>query len=95
VIGICGGLPGDWDTSKLYQPTTAAVLHLAGANDEFYPPSRVEGYAERLGMRTNSVEFYIHDAGHEIVPSMREDVRAWLKSQISQPATKVKSQIWG
>ena len=96
VIGICGGLPGDWGTSELYQPTKAAVLHLAGANDEFYPPSRVEGYAERLGMRAKSVELHVHDAGHEIVPSMREDVRAWLESrQERAPAGKSKSQIWG
>src|SRR4051794_3917269 len=37
VIGICGGLPGDWETSPLYQPTGAAVFHLAGEHDEFYP----------------------------------------------------------
>src|ERR1700730_2016410 len=25
VIGICGGIPGDWETSALYQPTKAGV----------------------------------------------------------------------
>src|SRR5918911_2782275 len=28
VVGICGGLPGDWDTSELYKQSTASVLHL-------------------------------------------------------------------
>src|SRR5882672_11015544 len=28
VIGICGGLPGDWEDGN-YQPVKAAVLHLA------------------------------------------------------------------
>ena len=27
VVGICGGLPGDWETSEGYKPTNAAVFH--------------------------------------------------------------------
>jgi phospholipase/carboxylesterase len=80
VIGICGGIPGDWETSENYQPTQAAVLHLAGTRDEYYPPSRVADYEEQLRMRAQSVEFKSYDAAHEIVPSMREDVSAWLKA---------------
>ena len=78
VIGICGGLPGDWETSEAYTPTHAAVLHLTGAKDEFYPPSRVSDYEERLRLRTGDVEFKSYDAAHEIVEEMREDVRGWL-----------------
>jgi phospholipase/carboxylesterase len=78
VIGICGGIPGDWETSETYKPTNAAVLHLAGTNDEFYPPARVSDYEERLRMRAQNLEFRSYDAAHEIVPAMREDVRAWL-----------------
>jgi phospholipase/carboxylesterase len=95
VIGMCGGLPGDWEKSELYQPTTASVLHLAGARDEFYPPSRVETYPERLRMRASNVEFYTYDAAHEIVPPMREDIKNWLKAQAHQVAEKSKTQIWG
>lgn len=81
VIGICGGLPGDWETNPLYQPTKAAILHLAGTRDEFYPPSRVEDYAARLRLRALDVEFNSYDAAHEITESMRRDVRAWLGKQ--------------
>ena len=42
-IGICGGLPGDWETSDLYKETAAAVFHLAGERDEYYPPARASG----------------------------------------------------
>jgi phospholipase/carboxylesterase len=80
VIGICGGLPGDWETSEAYQPTGAAVFYLAGTKDEYYPPSRVVDYAERLRLRAASVETKNYDAGHEIVPAMRDDLRAWLIS---------------
>lgn len=78
VIGICGGIPGDWETSALYRPTQAAVLHLAGTRDEFYSPSRVVDYEERLRLRAVNVEFKSYDAEHEITPAMRADVRTWL-----------------
>ncbi len=81
VIGICGGLPGDWEVSELYKPAATAVFHLAGARDEFYGPSRVSDYAERLRVRAREVEFKSYDAAHEVIPEMRENVREWLSSQ--------------
>ena len=80
VIGICGGLPGDWETSETYKPTQAAVLHLTGVKDEFYPPARVADYEERLRLRASEVEFKSYDATHEIVPAMRDDIRSWLEN---------------
>lgn len=81
VIGICGGMPGDWETSEIYKPTQTSVYHLAGTRDEFYPPERVADYAERLRLRARDVMFESYDAAHEIVPAMREDVSEWLESQ--------------
>ena len=78
VVGICGGLPGDWDSSELYKQTNAAVLHLTGNRDEFYPPTRTKDYAAQLERRARDVEMRSYDAEHEIVPAMREDVREWL-----------------
>jgi phospholipase/carboxylesterase len=84
VIGICGGLPGDWEASKLYQNTAASVFHLSGEQDEFYPPARTMDYAAQLGRRARDVEFRSYDAAHEIVPAMRDDLKTWLekKSQV-------------
>lgn len=82
VVGICGGLPGDWDTSELYKKSSASVLHLYGTRDEFYPPARVQDYAARLRERALDVEMKAYDdAGHEIVPAMREDIRVWLQAR--------------
>ncbi len=81
VIGICGGMPGDWEASEVFKPTAASVFHLAGTRDEFYPPERVADYAERLRLRARQVVAESYDAGHEIVPAMRQDVREWLESQ--------------
>ena len=79
VIGVCGGLPGDWETSESYKPTSAAVLHLAGEKDEYYPPERVSDYEARLKLRSQNVEFKTYDAAHEIVPAMRADIKEWLQ----------------
>ena len=79
VIGICGGIPGDWETSPTYHHADVDVLHLAGTRDEFYPPERVRDYERQLQTRARSVVFKSYDAAHEIVPEMRGDVVQWLK----------------
>lgn len=79
VVGICGGIPGDWETSGLYRQAQIDVLHLAGTRDEFYPPERVQDYEKQLQTRARSVVFKSYDAAHEIVPRMRKDVVQWLK----------------
>jgi len=78
VIGIAGGIPGDWETSDTYQRTTASVFHLAGARDEFYPPARVANYGAQLRQRAAEVEFRSYDAGHEVTLAMRNDIKGWL-----------------
>jgi phospholipase/carboxylesterase len=78
VIGICGGTPGDWETSELYKQTNSAVFHLSGDRDEFYPPERTVNYGAQLRERSPDVECRVYDAAHEIVQAMRDDVRSWL-----------------
>ena len=78
VIGICGGIPGDWETSPMYQPAEIDVFHLAGTRDEFYPPERVKDYERQLRTRSRSVLFKSYDAAHEFVPEMYPDVVQWL-----------------
>lgn len=79
VIGICGGLPGDWDSNQGYRRSELRVFHLAGIKDEFYTPERVRDYKQQLSTRTPNVTFKSYDAAHEIVPEMREDIRQWLQ----------------
>jgi phospholipase/carboxylesterase len=81
VIGICGGLPGDWDESELYQRSEASVLYLHGERDEFYPPARIRDYKEQLGRRASDVQVRSYDAAHEITQQMRDDMRTWLQER--------------
>lgn len=78
VVGICGGIPGDWETNPVYRQAPIDVLHIAGTRDEFYPPERVQDYERQLKTRARSVQFRNYDAAHEFVPEMRPDVVQWL-----------------
>jgi phospholipase/carboxylesterase len=81
VVGICGGIPGDWEQTELYKPTKASIFHLSGERDEFYPPARTADYNAQLRQRATEVEFRSYDAGHEIVQPMRDDIRSWLEKR--------------
>ena len=78
VIGICGGLPGDWEDAP-YLPVSAAVLHIARRGDDFYPPGVADGYPERLRRRAADVEFHLIDGGHQMPSSGSLIVGPWLR----------------
>ena len=77
VIGICGGIPRNWEEGQ-YKPVTAAVLHIARREDEFYKPDVTERYAERLRLRAADVEFHMLDGGHRFPSKARPISDAWL-----------------
>jgi phospholipase/carboxylesterase len=78
VMAICGGLPGDWDEGS-YQTVSAAVVHIARRQDEYYPSSVTEHYGERLRRRAADVEFHLIDGGHQIPSDGIKLVGPWLE----------------
>lgn len=78
VIAICGGIPSDWETGS-YRQVSAALLHIARRQDEFYPPDITGHYAERLRSRAADVEFHLVDGGHQIPSSGNLIVGPWLR----------------
>ena len=82
MIGICGGIPSDWDTGS-YQPVRAALLHIARKQDEYYSPSVTQQYAERLRKRAADVEFHLIDGGHHMPSSGSGIVGPWLQRLLS------------
>src|SRR5580658_4067344 len=63
VIGICGGVPRDWQDPK-YHPVTAALLHISREDDEFYPAATASAFPERLRQRASDVEFHLIPGAH-------------------------------
>lgn len=84
VVGICGGIPGDWDESKVYQQLDAPVFYLYGTNDEFYPLEQFEKNAVKLKFRASTLRTKIYEAKHEITDEMREDIKAFLELKSSK-----------
>jgi predicted esterase len=77
VIGICGGLPGDWETAD-YKPVSAAVLHIARSADEYYPVTVTERYETRLKARATDVEFHLLEGSHRYPSKAASILEQWV-----------------
>jgi len=79
LIGACGGIPSDLETSEIYQPTNAEVLYVYGDRDEFYPLEKFQKFEEKLREYLPNLNAKTYAAKHEINDEMREDLKQWLK----------------
>jgi predicted esterase len=77
VVGVCGGVPSDWEDPS-HHPVNAALLHIAGREDTFYPPDITGHYLERLRLRAADVEFHMLDGGHRMPSAGNLIVGRWL-----------------
>lgn len=79
VVGISGGIPGDWQTSDAYQNISAPVLYVYGDADEFYPLEKFDENAVQLKSHTANLQTKGYPAKHEITAAMRDDIKVWLQ----------------
>jgi len=84
VIGLCGGVPRNWEEGP-YREVSAALLHIARREDEFYKPEVTEHFAERLRVRAGDVEFHMLEGGHRFPSKAKPIVDRWLERIISDP----------
>lgn len=77
-IGVCGGIPGDLETSENYQNFDAETLYLYGNDDEFYPNDKFIAFDANLRERLANYRSKQYEAGHEITQEMRTDIRDFL-----------------
>ena len=78
VIGVCGGMPGNWESGS-YLPVLAALLHIARTEDEVYPISATRGYEQRLKARAADVEFIELPGGHRFPSLAQPAVESWRR----------------
>jgi predicted esterase len=78
IIGICGGVPRDWEEDK-YRPLEAAVLHISRDQDEFYPVEAVKKFPERLRRHAADVEFHLMEGPHRFPSKAGGIVRPWIQ----------------
>lgn len=77
VIGICGGVPRDWQEDK-YKPVSAALLHISRDQDEFYPVEQVNKFPDQLRRHASDVEFHLIPGPHRFPSKARDIVNPWL-----------------
>lgn len=85
VIGICGGVPRNWEDGP-YRRVTAALLHIARREDEYYKPEVTERYPERLRLRAADVEFHMLEGGHRFPSQARPVAEHWLARILAREA---------
>lgn len=82
VIGVCGGIPGDWQEDK-YQNSNTDVLIIAGETDEFYPIERERTFQDAMRMRAPQVDFQSFPAGHVFMRESLPFINDWLLERIN------------
>jgi predicted esterase len=77
VIGICGGVPKDWEEDK-YHPVAAPVLHISRSEDEFFPAEVACKFPDRLRRHARDIEFHLLPGGHRFPSKARPIIREWM-----------------
>lgn len=80
VIGVCGGVPKNWESGP-YGEVTAALLHISRSADEYYAPAVSEKFEERLKLRAKDVEFHMLEGGHRFPSKGKPIVDRWRESR--------------
>ena len=78
VVGICGGVPKDWEEEK-YRAVTAPILHISRSEDEFFPAEVARGFPARLRRHAGDVEFHLLGGGHRYPSRAGPLVRDWMR----------------
>jgi len=83
VIGVCGGIPGDWsEAGQKYRTSRTDALIIAGHDDEFYPIDRAKTFKRALELRARQVDFYSFPVGHTFPNDSLPLINGWLLSRI-------------
>jgi predicted esterase len=81
LVGLCGGLPGEWTEAAPGSDASAAThaLHVSTDADEFYALDRVAPFAALLASRFASARHEIHGGGHRVPSTAIPVVKAFLE----------------
>ena len=78
IMGLCGGVPGDWQTAK-YHSFSTPVLHIARSEDEAYPKNIAEKFEAQLRQYATDLEFHMIPGQHRFPSKSGSIVNPWLE----------------
>ena len=82
VIGVCGGVPGDWYENPRYRPARTHVLHIAATNDEWFPREKNLENKRRLSERAASVDFRFYHSDHRFPRRAIQHLLRWIAAHL-------------
>jgi predicted esterase len=85
VIGICGGVPKDWEEDK-YHAVTAPILHISRSEDEFFPAEVARGFPDRLRRHAADVEFHMLAGTHRFPSKAGPVIQTWMNRLFARKA---------
>lgn len=81
-IGVCGGVPGDWTESVLYQPAATHVLHIAARQDPWYSREKNLEFRRQLAQRAATLDFRLYNSPHKFPRTSIPRIRQWILKQL-------------
>lgn len=81
-IGVCGGIPGDWDTNPLYRPAETHVLHIAASQDAWFPRERNLLFRRKLAQRAATLDFRFYNSPHKFPRTSIPHIRKWIEKKL-------------
>jgi len=78
VIGVCGGLPGDFDRNPHYRSISAGILHIAATQDEYYGLERTRAYETALRSLVSDVVYKEYEGPHAFPRRSLPLIRRWI-----------------
>ena len=82
VIGICGGVPKDWEELQL-PAIRVPILHIARSEDEYYPEDRARQFETRLKSKSDSsVDFHMLPGKHRFPSQAAGLFEDWLRARV-------------
>ena len=81
-IGVCGGVPGDWNENPLYRKARTHVLHIAAAKDIWFSREKNLEFRRKLGQRAASLDFRFYNSPHKFPRTSIPHIRKWIEKHL-------------
>jgi predicted esterase len=78
-VGVCGGVPGDWNENPRYRPASTHVLHIAATDDFWYSREKNLEFRRKLAPRAGSLDFRFYKSTHRFPPAAIPHIRKWIE----------------
>ena len=80
VVGVCGGVPIDWEKNPRYRAAQTDVLHIAATDDEFYSHEKNLEFRNQLARRARSLDFRFYHSPHKFPRAAIPHIRRWINA---------------